>query len=193
VLAIALYGLYFFRYVQVTEGDFRLLKAQTESGNEETLPLVGVDKLLELSIGPAPWVLSDSNERIAGRLRNIERTYPFRSMAIWGWAPGVYVSAGLPPATRDSITQHAITQGPVQQYYRDRFLEDLHANPPDLFIDAVVPSEFANWTSWSADSGYQSFPELHRYIDANYDLVDQVTLAKDAKPVRFFVRRGTAQ
>ena len=52
---------------------------------------------------PRYWWVEDSNERIANIVGDIQRTRRVRSLAIWGWAPGVYVLTGIPPATRDSI------------------------------------------------------------------------------------------
>jgi hypothetical protein len=85
-----------------------------------------------------------------------------------------------------------ISQGPFQKYYRARFLGDLRAKPPDLFIDAVAPDVF-RWPGWSEENdGYESDPQLRKFIDGRYTLVDELTLVKGAKPVRFFARREPA-
>ncbi len=84
-----------------------------------------------------------------------------------------------------------ITMEPLQQYFRDRFVSDLRANPPDVFIDAVAKGAFM-WPSWTESDGYESDPPLRKFIDDNYVLVDKLTLVKDAKPVRFFARRNAA-
>lgn len=137
-------------------------------------------------IGAAHWVLGDSNERIVAVVRDIQKTRPVRSLAIWGWTPGVYVLAGIPPATRDSIGHEVISKGPLQKYFRTRFVSDLRANPPDMFIDAVAPGAFM-WL-WNENDGYESAPEVRKFVEDNYLLVEELTLINGAKPVRFFVR-----
>jgi hypothetical protein len=198
-LIMAVYAAYAVRYVQMTQSIRRLsnipLDATSKIAREPVPPntnsQTGLEKFLEVCIGPRHWALPDSNERILAVVRQRQRTQPVRSLGIWGWAPGVYVLTGIPPATRDSITQHAITKGPLQQYYRARFLGDLRAQPPDLFIDAVTRDAFM-WRDWTENDGYESDPELRKFIDDNYVLIDQLTLVKGAKPVRFFARREPA-
>jgi len=104
----------------------------------------------------------------------------------------VYVLTGIPPATRDAAPQRAINEGPFQEYYRTRFMDDLRANPPDLFIDAVARGVIMwHWGETEKD-GYESCPELRKFIDDNYVLVAGLTLQPGAKPVRFFARREPA-
>ncbi|MGA3318905.1 MAG: hypothetical protein ABSC64_21005, partial [Candidatus Korobacteraceae bacterium] len=134
------------------------------------------------------WEVRDSNERIAAVVRDIRATRPVRSMAVWGWAPGVYVLTGILPATRDSVTYFQISPGPMLTYFRARFLVDLRQKPPDLFIDAFVPDAVV-WPEWTEKDGYESDPQLRKFVEDNYILIDQLTLVKGAKPVRFFARR----
>jgi hypothetical protein len=131
----------------------------------------------------------DSNERIAGVIQNLKSTRPVASLAIWGWAPGVYVLTGMPPATRDAIGHFVISEGPLQGYFRKRFAGDLRSKMPDLFIDAVAPGAFM-WF-WKASDGYESDPELRSFIADKYDLIAELPLRPHAKPVRFFARRET--
>lgn len=153
----------------------------------------GAESPLSGLIGPGKLYLKDSNEQITEGVHRIERTYPVRSLAIWGWAPGVYVLTGIPPAVRDAQTYFQQQPGPFRSAYRARFLDDLRSKRPDLFIDAVVPDAFPRWVHWSDSDGYESDPELRHYIDANYVVADQVTLAEGSKPVRFLVRRETGR
>ena len=57
----------------------------------------------------------------------------------------------------------AIDSGrPYQKYFRARFLNDLRASPPDLFIDTVVQGAIL-WPfppKWTGSNGYESDPEL---------------------------------
>jgi hypothetical protein len=73
-------------------------------------------------------------------------------------------------------------------YFRARFLVDLRQKPPDLFIDAFVPDAVV-WPEWTEKDGYESDPQLRKFVEDNYILIDQLTLVKGAKPVRFFARR----
>lgn len=139
------------------------------------------------------WIVSrptwDSNEKIAAVIHDVQQTRSVRSLAIWGWMPGVYVLTRMPPATRDSIAQFIILQGPFQYYFRTRFLGDLRKNPPDLFLDAAVPGTFGEWTG---NDGYESDPELRKFVNENYSLAAELSLVPNARPVRFFVRNAKA-
>lgn len=149
---------------------------------------VNVKYIFARFLAPRYWVVGDSNERIAAVVRDIRRTHPVRSLAIWGWAPGVYVLSGMPPATRDSIGHFVISQGPMQKYFQARFLGDLREKRPDLFVDAVAPDAFM-WRGWSDNDGYESDPQLRKFVEDNYILVEELTLVNGAKPIRFFARR----
>lgn len=137
------------------------------------------------------WIVAprvpDPNERMAGVIHDIERTRSVRSLAIWGWAPGVYVLTGLPPATRDSIAQFVILKGPFQAYYRNRFLGDLEQNPPDVFLDVAVPGTIAGWET---DDRYESDADLKKFINDRYSLAAELPLIPNALPARFFVRNA---
>jgi hypothetical protein len=147
--------------------------------------------ILARSIAPCSWEVRDSNERIADVVHDIQKKRPVRSLAIWGWAPGVYVLTGMPPATRDSIEFTAISPGPLQKYFRARFVGDLREKPPDLFIDAVARGSLM-WRDWTENDGYESDPHLRKFVEDNYILVDELTLVTEAKPIRFFARRSPA-
>ena len=60
---------------------------------------------------------------------------------------------------------------------------------PDIFIDGVAKGA-SIWPDWTEQDGYESDPELRQFIDANYVLVDNLTLKPGAKPVRFYIRRA---
>jgi hypothetical protein len=170
----------------------RIAKDVSRSPEAASNARVGEVKLaLAGFLAPRRWVVGDSNERIADAVRDIQKTRPVRSLTIWGWAPGVYVLTGIPPATRDVIGHFVITQGPMQSYFRARFLNDLREKTPDLFIDAVAPDAFM-WWGWTENDGYESDPQLRIFIDRNYVLVDELTLVKGAKPIRFFARRESS-
>ena len=93
--------------------------------------------------------------------------------------------------TRDAVPFFAISPGPYQEYFRHRFVSDMRANPPDVFIDTVTNGAFM-WPDWTESYGYESAPELRDFINENYVLVDTLVLANGLKPVRFFARRTAA-
>jgi hypothetical protein len=103
----------------------------------------------------------------------------------------VYVLTGIPPATRDAVGFFVISPGPLQQYFRARFVGDLREKSPDLFIDAVAP-DAQMWVNWTENDGYESDPQLRKFVEDSYSLVGQLKLVKGAKPVRFFARREPA-
>jgi hypothetical protein len=132
----------------------------------------------------------DANQSIADTALNIRATHPVHSLAIWGWAPGVYVLTGLPPVTRDSIIGLAIgpTASPMKTYFRQRFLQDLGRSQPDMFIDTISRGTYM-WWDWTEDDGFESFPELRDYIEKNYTLVQAAPVQSGAKPIRYYLRR----
>jgi hypothetical protein len=145
---------------------------------------------LRMFNAPLDWSVADSNDRMFAVVRDIEKTHVIRSMAVWGWAPGLYVLAGMPPATRFGV--FASTSGRTvtrEDNALKLFLQDLRSSPPDLFIDAVARG--AVMWPWTEDDRYDSDPELRKFIDENYELADELRLEEGAKPVKFFVRRKT--
>lgn len=105
---------------------------------------------------------------VPARLR--ELTSPGEQIAIWGWMPSYYVLSGLVPATRDAHTAYMIQDTRLRDYYRERFLADLAASRPPLFVDAVVPCAVIYQDR--AREGHRSFPALARFVAENYSAVD---------------------
>src|SRR5208283_1789157 len=114
---------------------------------------------------------------------------PIRSVAVWGWAPGVHVLSEIPSPTRDSNPFFLLQKGSLQVYYRNRYLDDLRANPPDVFIDALTPATFM-WEDWTEKDGYESIPKLRSFVDQSYVLARELVLQNGTKPVRFYVRQN---
>jgi hypothetical protein len=117
---------------------------------------------------------------IAGRLNAWAK--PGDLVAVWGWASELNILTGTVPATRDAQSQRQIEAGPQRDYYRHRYVQDLRANPPRVFADAVGPLRFVFQDR--AAQGYESVPELREFVDANYELKD------DVQGVRVFARKG---
>lgn len=103
------------------------------------------------------------------------------TMAVWGWRPELFVRTGIAMGTRDAHAQHQIEPGPMQGYYRARFLADMERNRPALFVDAVAPGALA--FSDRATQGFESDSALATHVAARYTLVEEVA------GVRIFARR----
>ena len=134
----------------------------------------GMASLMSLAGAPAT-PLSPDAERLSQLVNAGDR------VAIWGWLPQLYVMTGTVPGTREAQTERQIEPGPQREYYRRRFLRELEAKPPKAFVDAVGPHQ--TFTDRAAQ-GYESFPELRQFVDANYEP------AGDIQNARLFVRRG---
>jgi hypothetical protein len=145
---------------------------------------------LRMFNAPLEWSIANSNDRMFAVIREIEQTHSIRSMTVWGWAPGLYVMAGMPPVTRYAVFASGSGRaGNVTDEALEFYKQDLSASAPDLFIDAVARG--AVMWPWTEDDGYDSDPGLRKFIDDNYELVYQLRLEAEARPVRFFVRRKT--
>jgi hypothetical protein len=182
VATMALYMAYTLSYIE----EIKVVQ-QAASPMQRDLKTAHLREVLLGYIGPMHGDLPNT-ERIAAVVGDVQEKRPVRSLAVWGWSPGVYVLTGIPPATRDTTTVLAIESGPLQQYFQKRFVSDMQANPPDLFIDTVAKGAFL-WAPWTENDGYESNAQLRKLIDQNYVLIHELTLQRGAKPVRFFARR----
>jgi hypothetical protein len=127
-------------------------------------------------------------------------TSPRGRIFVWGWTIRPYLASGRVPSTRDTNVSNCfraynlmtsppvITQTPaskeVSEYYEHRIANDLRANPPELFIDAVGPA------SWFLNDpkfyGFEHFPEIAAFVKDNY------VFFKDAYEQRYYRRRDLA-
>lgn len=94
---------------------------------------------------------------------------PGDPVAIFGWAPEIYVSTGTLPATRD-IVPPELVDFPQQDYYRRRYVEDLQRHPPKVFVD-VGPHQF--WYQNRDPYRFEHFPELSKYVEDNFYSADE--------------------
>jgi len=110
-------------------------------------------------------------------------------IAVWGWRADIYVDAARRPAVRDvAPVPDAVAAG--------RFVEDLRANKPRLFIDAVCPVGFPAiiWPVFGPAlidrrlGGHETFPELGDYIARHYVGREQVRYS-GLGSVRIYERR----
>lgn len=103
-------------------------------------------------------------------------------VAIWGWAPNMWVDSQTLMGTRDLLCQHQIDPGPYREYYRQRFLADFIAIKPAGFLDAVTPDSFGYQNQ--AEQGFESFPALAAVVHRDY-----VLMATIGKGFRIYKRR----
>ena len=98
----------------------------------------------------------------------MEMTDPDEPVAIWGWAPEIFVETGRSSATRHIIGHFLIAPNAALQTHRSTFLADLKANQPKLVIDAVADG-FAFWYTWQKPCRADSFPELAKFLAEHYE------------------------
>ena len=176
-----------------------------EAGRRRILPYLTVG--MTLACATYLWSFQDARTfDIAEMIRTPEGdfirnvTTPSGKIFVWGWTALPYLASGRFPATRETLvgnlfrSYNVMTFPPefhptrssewVSGYYRDRELQDLRANPPELFIDAIGPA------SWFLSSqqyfGFERVPAIAAFVHAHY-----VHLA-DLYHERYFLRRDLA-
>jgi len=99
-------------------------------------------------------------------------TDPSEPIIVWGWRPGLYVECGRHPGVREAETEREIFAGPVQDFFRERFLRDFERSNAPVFVDAVAPNAF-----FFADRSlyaHETFPELQKLIAERYRLIAEI-------------------
>jgi hypothetical protein len=127
-------------------------------------------------------------------------TRPGDQIFVWGWTVRPYLASGRVSATRDTnvsncFRSYNVMASPpvflptpaskeVAAYNEKRILQDLRANRPEVFIDAVGP------TSWFLTDrkyfGFEQFPDINAFVTANYRFV------ADLYQQRYYLRRDVA-
>ena len=95
--------------------------------------------------------------------------------------PDLYVVSNAADATEDAHTPSQLRPGPYREYFRARYLRELRAARPALFVDAVGPGTFMFGDQ--ASEGVAGFPALAEYVRKGY------CLAASAGGDRIYVRR----
>ena len=93
-----------------------------------------------------------------------------QSLAVWGWAPYLYVDLGIPPGTRDAGYASLNDGNPSQEFMRAAFMRDLAASAPQVIVD--TEDYIIRGARQTAPS---SFPALAAFLRANYQLVGRGT------------------
>lgn len=106
---------------------------------------------------------------------------PGEPLAVWGWMSSYHVETGRHQALRESHSDYQISPGPLQPFYRQRYLADMRRNPPAIFVDATGPGNFMHTDRAVAHDAI--FPELASHVRENY------RLAAEANGCRIYARR----
>jgi hypothetical protein len=110
-----------------------------------------------------------------------------RHVAIWGYMPQYYVKTGLNPSTRDAMTQFQIQTNPQKAYYIQRYLNDIAAARPNVFVEATGKGNHSYF--WHTSPSHSEIPELARIINEEFTLVYDI--AKCGTPeARIYVRKS---
>ena len=107
---------------------------------------------------------------------------PGDSMVVWAWRPEYYVKTKTIMATRYPGILVLMEPSRYREYFRNRFMSDLRANPPPVFVDGVAPGAFLY--NDRATQGIESFPLLEAFVREHY------TQREEVAGVRIFVAKN---
>jgi hypothetical protein len=95
------------------------------------------------------------------------------SLAVWGWAPFLYVDLGIPPGTRDAGYTSLHDGNPSQEFMRAAFLRDLTASSPQVIVD--TEDYIVDGVRKTAPA---IFPAFADYLRENYRLIGRGTATR---------------
>jgi hypothetical protein len=107
---------------------------------------------------------------------------PGDRMVVWAWRPEYYVKTKTIMATRNPGILVLMEPSRYREYFRNRFMSDLRANPPPVFVDGVAPGAFLY--NDRATQGIESFPLLEAFVREHYKQREEVA------GVRIFVAKN---
>ena len=156
---------------------------------------------------PAAYFLRYEGPRVLGETWSYQRSRAFevqsfvlssvqslaphpQSLAVWGWAPYLYVDLGVAPGTRDAGYTSLHDGNPSQEFMRAAFLRDLEASAPQTIVD--TEDYIVDHIRTTAP---ESFPALAAYLRAHYTLVGRGTATIGhgfSVMVDVYLRRPTA-
>jgi hypothetical protein len=108
----------------------------------------------------------------------------FRTMAIWGWRPSIYVRGALTPPTRQANCGFLFIENPSRDFLRARYAGDLEKSLPDLVLDSGGMSFEKFWHGVHL----VEVPELAPIIRAHYFLKGSID-AKDGTAYIYALKR----
>jgi len=120
------------------------------------------------------------SERISARVDGS------KTLGVWGWAPSLYVSTALAPASRHAIGHYVIEDSPQRDHFRQSFITDLKKSRPRVIVDTVASGLF-RWGEWPKESRIESFSELTEMLRSEYQLVEEVRISPESTPVRIYL------
>jgi hypothetical protein len=91
---------------------------------------------------------------------------PGDRLVVWAWSPEYYVYTQTIMSTRSTSIERLVIQTPYREYFRERFMSDLRANPPLAFVDGVAPGAFAY--NNRAIHGIETFPAVEAFVREHY-------------------------
>ncbi|MEO7412903.1 MAG: hypothetical protein ABIZ81_06060 [Opitutaceae bacterium] len=124
---------------------------------------------------------SEAHRQLSDLVRTLGRRG--EALGLWGWRSSLYVETGLHQATRQAHTESQFKAGPLQPYFLRRYLADLQASRPPVFVDTAGPG---NFRFDDRGLGHQQFPQLRDWVGAHY------TLVADIDGVRVYARNDRA-
>jgi len=107
---------------------------------------------------------------------------PGDSMVVWAWKPDYYVKTKTIMATRYPGILLLMEPSRYREYFRNRFMSDLRAHPPPVFVDGVAPWGFYDDR---ATQGFETFPPLEAFVREHY------TQQEEVAGVRIFVAKNS--
>jgi hypothetical protein len=126
----------------------------------------------------SPQAMIPMREEVLAIARYVK---PGDRMVVWAWRPEYYVKTKTIMATRDPGILALMEWSRYREYFRERFMSDLRAHPPGVFVDGVAPGAFA--FNDRATQGIESFPLLEAFMREHY------TQREEIAGVRIFVAK----
>jgi hypothetical protein len=99
-----------------------------------------------------------------GLLAAVRRLSPgFRTLAVWGWRPAVYVRGGITPPTRQANCAFLFIESPSRGFLRSRYASDLERSLPDIVLDSGGMSFEKYWHGVHALEAPEIAPVMRRH------------------------------
>ncbi|UFH55474.1 hypothetical protein [Spirosoma sp. KNUC1025] len=92
-------------------------------------------------------------------------------LVVWGWAPQYNVETQMPQGVCDNHVIRLV-MGNDRQTHRARYMRNIIASRPPVFLDAVGPN--STWLNDRVKYGYETFPELKNFINTYYRFVGEI-------------------
>ncbi|MCU0372451.1 MAG: hypothetical protein MUE56_04325 [Ignavibacteria bacterium] len=96
---------------------------------------------------------------------------PGDKLAVWGFLNNIYIEAGLIQGTREPFSVYQISEGKRQNYFIEKYCEDIILHKPDLFVDAVGKNSVFYY---DYKYRFENYPVIKELINRNYNLIDTI-------------------